>query len=204
MVEEASLGILRWSFVSSGSIYLLPREKHKDPYCWLTTRLCCFSCGCKGGRKIIQDEEQQNVWVLMCFRSPLNASAVYSRGSGWCGTQLGRNRKATKLREAALTEASGSGSDCPQSSQYKWSHSSRKLWWAHYPTSAYTVSFMIWIGIGAIRAQGLGQILAQGCKSDQVYLLFVRRREQQNTKRSSGRLSSLTWVILSVFLVKEL
>lgn len=106
--------------------------------------------------------------------------------------------------ERQLWQASGSGSDCPQSSQYKWSHSSCKLWWPRYPKSAYTISFMIWIGIGAIRAHSLGQILAQGCKSDQIYLLFIWRREQQSTKRSCGRLSSLTWIILSVFLLKKL
>lgn len=120
--------------MSSGSICLLPREKHKDPYCQLNTRFCCSSRSCKGARKM----------ACRMVKSKALGSCLLDLFSDFCClpqrlwlmlANVKHNWVETKSHKPLRgnSEASGSGSDCPQSSQYEWSHSSPKLWWARYP-----------------------------------------------------------------------
>lgn len=69
-MEEASQKILRqgfffriWPFSSL--------SEAQDPDCWLTVRLCCYSCACKGDRKMVYRMRKDKVSGISCYGSPL-------------------------------------------------------------------------------------------------------------------------------------
>jgi len=78
--------------LSSGSGYLLPREKHKDSDCQLTMRLCCCSHASKDGRKTTCRMRKEKVSGVLSVLGPLwmmllpAAEAMVDTGHGWVGT----------------------------------------------------------------------------------------------------------------------